>query len=102
MKAIAWGTNTPRFRNNVNAAFRLDGRSWGNVRGRDQELNPTGVPTARADLRGGRRLDALFELGTWVYGHRLAAEFGWPIYQDLDGPQLKTDYRFMLIWQKML
>ena len=97
--ASAWAT---KGFGNVDISFWLDGKSWGNVRGGDEELNPMVVPTARADLRGGRRLDALLELATRIYGHQLAAEFGRPIYQDLDGPQLETDYRLMFVWQKML
>ncbi len=86
----------------VSASLRLDGKFWGNVRGRDKDLNPMMVPTARADLRGGRRVDAMAGLNGILHGHRISAEFGWPVYQDLDGPQLKTDYRFMVGWQKML
>ena len=99
----------------VSASLRLDGRAWGDVRGRDREIrthvSPQGtpiplVPTAFSGLRGGERVDALVGLnfirqGGVLKGHRLAAEFGFPIYQDLDGPQLETDYRFMLGWQYM-
>ena len=89
-------------RGNLSASFKLSGKSWGNVRGRDADLNPAVVPTARTDLRGGKRLDALLGISARIDGHRLSAEFGRPIYQDLDGPQLEADYRFMLGWQKML
>ncbi len=32
-------------------------------------------------------------------GNRLAIEVGLPLYQDLDGPQLKNDYSFTIGWQ---
>jgi len=85
-------------------SFRLEGKSWGDINGEDDDLNPMMVPTARTDLRGGERVDALIGLNLIapqeaLAGHRLAAEFGLPVYQNLDGPQMETDYRFTLGWQ---
>ncbi|MGI9535053.1 MAG: transporter, partial [Thermodesulfobacteriota bacterium] len=83
----------------LSGSFRLDWGFWGNIDGADPDLNPVIVPTADPDLQGGNRLDALFginfvnQLGPkWLKGQRLAAEFGFPLYQDLDGPQLETDW----------
>ncbi|MCB2081695.1 MAG: transporter [Rickettsiales bacterium] len=90
--------------NYTSLSFRLDGNAWGNVHGRDRELNPMMAPSTRTDLRGGERVDALVGInlyqpkGPWAQ-HRLAAEFGVPLYQRLNGPQLETDYRLMLGWQ---
>ena len=36
----------------------------------------------------------------WLEGHRLAAEVGVPVYQNLAGPQLETDLIATLGWQK--
>lgn len=88
----------------ASVSFRLDGKTWGNIKGEDDELNPMMVPTARTDLRGGERIDALIGLnlykpGGTLAGNRLAVEFGLPVYQNLDGPQLETDYRLTLGWQ---
>lgn len=85
-------------------SFRVDGKLWGDVHGKDNELNPMMAPAARADLRAGKRVDTLVGLNLYqaegaFAGNRLAAEFGVPIYQELDGPQLETDYRFTLGWQ---
>ena len=33
-------------------------------------------------------------------GHRLAFEFGLPVYRNLNGPQLETDSMFTIGWQK--
>ena len=33
-------------------------------------------------------------------GHRLSFEFGVPLYQNLNGPQMETDYQFIVGWQK--
>jgi len=85
---------------NMSLSLRLDGKAWENIDGEDDDLNPMMSPTARADLRGGQRVDGLlglnYEHGS---GHRLAIEFGVPLHQDLDGPQMETDYRLMLGWQ---
>jgi hypothetical protein len=62
------------------------------------------VPTADPDLRGGRRL----ELGAGInfsiargplHGHRLALVLLGPVWQNLDGPQLETDWRILAGWQ---
>jgi hypothetical protein len=83
--------------------MRLDETIWGDVNGADPELNPMIVPTARPDLRGGNRLD--FWLGTTFYvsegtlkGNRLHVEFGVPLQQSLNGPQLETDWLFQTSW----
>jgi len=86
----------------VNLSARIEGKSWGDVNGKDSDLNPMMVPTARADLRGGTRADALFGFGIYtpkLGDSRVAIEFGLPLYQNLDGPQLETDYRLTLGWQ---
>jgi len=38
----------------------------------------------------------------WLKGQRLAFEFGIPVYQDLDGPQLETDWIILFGWQYTL
>ncbi len=100
--ASIWGAR--RLNEYASASVRLDGRAWDDISGADPDLNPAMVPTARTDLRGGRRVDLLLwvnliEPGGKLKGHRLAVEFGMPVYQHLDGPQLETDYRLMIGWQ---
>lgn len=89
----------------LSLSLRLHGQVWEDIDGANDVLNPMMVPTARTDLRGGERVDAL--IGANLYaphghlkGHRLAFEFGLPVYQRLDGPQLETDYRLTIGWQK--
>ncbi len=65
------------------------------------------IQTANPDFFGGERLDLLFGVNLVgqrgaICGHRLAAEFGFPVYQKLNGPQLETDYTLTLGWQKSL
>ncbi len=98
----AWGAK--KLNNTVSISARLDGKKWSDIEGADADLNPMMTPTARTDLRGGERIDALVGLNFIapegaMKSQRLALEVGMPIYQDLDGPQLETDMRFMLGWQ---
>ena len=84
-------------------SVRITGSTWGNVDGRDDEM-PTipmgplmGQPMAAAvdpDARGGSRLDLSLGLSLWDSdtGARFAVEAGAPIYQNLDGPQLGTEW----------
>ena len=86
----------------LSTSVRTQWSYWGNVRGADPDLNPNAVPTADPDRRAGWRLDVLpginlIHPGT---GHRLAIEVGLPAAQWLDGPQLETDWRLVLGWQK--
>jgi hypothetical protein len=79
---------------------RLNVLDWKNVDGADTALAamPT-VPTKNPELRGGRRVDALFGINYVAHGlnfMRLAAEVGVPVYQDLNGPQLEADLMFTL------
>ena len=81
-------------------------QGWGDVEGADDpDLNPMMAPTMRRDLRAGTRLDVpvgfnfYFNDGA-LRGHRIAAEFQVPVYQDLNGPQLETDWTLTIGWQK--
>jgi len=102
--ATAWGAWD--WFNWISTSARADWQSWGNIDGANPALNPAMVPTADPDRQGGNRLDLLFGLNfyvpegpTFVKGQRLAVEFGFPVYQDLDGPQLETDWVLWVGWQ---
>jgi len=95
--ATAWGAR--KWASWMSSSLRVRFDYWKNVDGHDKRLPPKGatvVPTARPDLRGGKRLDLMAGLnfqGTGkATGHRLAIEGGAPVWQDLDGPQLETDW----------
>jgi hypothetical protein len=82
----------------LSTSLRLDYQRWGDIHGDDDRLNPAVVPTADPNLRAGERIDALLGLNFLVVregplaGTRFAIEGGIPIHQDLDGPQLETDW----------
>jgi len=84
-------------------SIRLTGSSWGNVDGRDDQMpvipmGPlAGQPMAGAadpNARGGSRLDLSLGLNLWdtETGSRFAVEAGAPVYQNLDGPQLGSEW----------
>ena len=75
------------------------------IEGNDKTLMPNMTPANNIAAYGGKRLD--FFLGGnfiapkgYFKGHRLAIEFGFPIYQKTDALQLETDYQLIIGWQK--
>lgn len=59
------------------------------------------VPTVNPELRGGSQADFAVGINT-IWGdaeHRLAAEIAYPVWHDLDGPQLATDLTVSLGYQ---
>lgn len=88
----------------ISTSLRLKGQTWGHVRGGDADLNSNVVPTANQHSLGGKRIDLIAGVNllksTGIFkNHRLAVEFGVPIYQNLDGPQLETDFYVTAGWQ---
>ena len=88
----------------ISSSFRIDGSIWGNIDGRNDQLNPAMIPTADPDNQGGRRIDLalginLLKPSGTLEGNRLAIEVGAPIYQDLDGPQMELDWTLTAGWQ---
>jgi len=80
-------------------SLSLSGRfGWqriGNIDGADPLLNPTVVPTADPNLRGSQKVFFGICANTLMsfdgLSLRLLAEVIFPVEQDLDGPQLKSD-----------
>ena len=90
----------------ISNSVRLAYQNLDSISGIDPEIVGP-VQTANPDFYGGDRLDLLFGVNLLgqhgpICGHRLAAEFGVPVYQNLNGPQMETDYTFMVGWQKTL
>ena len=99
----AWGAY--EFAQWVSTSARLRWSGRGNIDGADPRLNPAMIPTADPRRRGGDQLDILFGINLLMpsgafEGHRLAFEFGVPMYRRLDGPQLERDYNLVVGWQK--
>ncbi|MFQ5983974.1 MAG: transporter [Alphaproteobacteria bacterium] len=94
-----------RWTNWLSSSLRVGGETEANIRGADPSLNPAMVPTADPNLRGGERIELglginLLAPSGALKGHRLAIEFGLPVYQNLDGPQLERDWTATIGWRK--
>jgi hypothetical protein len=103
LQLTAW--NMVRLSPAFDAGLRMTYHQWGNVDGADPELMPMLVQTANPSLQGGKRIDLAFALNFQVQngslkGHRLAAEISVPVYQNLDGPQMKQNWALTIGWQK--
>ncbi|MCG2634554.1 MAG: transporter [Gammaproteobacteria bacterium] len=90
----AWGSY--RWRDGVSSSLRLAAQTIDDIDGIDP-LIVAPVQTADPANQGGERVDLFVGLNlvgqrAALRGHRLALEIGTPIYEDLNGPQLKTDW----------
>lgn len=90
----------------ASVSFRLKGEAWGNVSGRDASLPINIIAGANPNEQSGERVMAYVGLNllgaepqSLLAGHRVAAEFGVPLYERFSGPQPDTDYRWTLGWQ---
>ena len=76
-------------------SLRINGRLWGNVHGADPRIDPTVDAEGDPHRQGGRRVDFLMGINFFVpegifKRTRINIEGGFPIYENLDGPQLST------------
>lgn len=129
--ALGWGAQyRATFRSGTNdEGYSLgdahEATAWGqyglapwiafSVRGRFRAQDPISgidpaivapVQTADPDFQGGDRFDVgvgvnLMGQSGAIKGHRLAVEALLPAYQDLNGPQLETDWTLTIGWRKM-
>lgn len=95
---------SPALTEEFSPSLRIDAMRWGNVRGVDP-LIPISNPAAVPGLQAGERVDLLLGLNYAAgvddegHGHRFSIEGGIPIYQNLQGPQLRLDYKIGGAWQ---
>lgn len=91
------------FSDAFSVSARLKGTTQGRIDGQDPRIVAP-VQTAQTNFQGGEKLEALVGANYLVTsgslkGHRLAFEFGVPVVQDLNGPQLETDFTLTVGWQ---
>jgi hypothetical protein len=73
------------------ATSRIAYTMWGRVKGADPQLDPTMSPDADANAQGGIRTDFFVGVSAFTNnGWLFSAEIGVPLYQSLNGPQMKT------------
>lgn len=98
----AWAAYEPAYW--VSFSGRLKAVSQGSIKGMDPVIMAP-VQTADPDNHGGEMVEAAFGVNLAAQngalkGHRLAFEVTLPLYRNLNGPQLETDYVISLGWQK--
>jgi len=102
-----------QLRYNFLVQVQLNGRQWGRIRGEMDEAatgasgrSTKGDPTSQymtplwdTDHFGGHKVTATvgFQWQPWAL-HIVDFTFGVPVYQNLNGPQLEEDYRFMFTY----
>lgn len=101
-KVTAWGAYQWDYW--ISTSFRLAGESEGDIDGIDPKIVAP-VQTADPDNYGGERLDAFLGVNLmgqsgFLRGHRIAVEVGVPLVQDLNGPQMETDWQLVVGYQK--
>lgn len=88
----------------ISTSIRAKYSTQSDIEGFDSQIGGP-IQTAHPANFGGKKLDLMGGVNLMVpdgplKGHRLALEAGAPVYQDLNGPQLETDWMFTLGWQK--
>lgn len=98
----AWGSYS--FVPSLSASVRIAAEAEGDIDGMDDQIRGA-AQGAVPDNYGGERIRAGLGLNYVVpsgslEGHRLSAELTLPVYQDLNGPQMKRDNAFVIGWSK--
>lgn len=99
----AWGSH--QLTDMFSTSLRINAKSWDNIDGADPAFTNLNMsPMVRTDMRGGERIDVGVGFNidlpkTKLAENRLGVEVLVPVYQDLDGIQLETDYSLVLGWQ---
>lgn len=107
-----WGAK--KLNNLFSLSLRIDGKIIEGIEGKDHNINPMTMGMMAGSYMGApkdptlhnkKQIDSLIGLNFTspfksFKDHRLAIEFGMPIYQRISGPMLETDYKLMLGWQK--
>lgn len=100
----ATGWVARRLNDRWSVSGRLESETWGDIDGADPMFDGAVanrmVPTVFTDLRGGSRLDVAGGANVFLKRRtpgqtRLGVEASFPVWQDLHGPQLETDFRVM-------
>jgi len=101
-RITAWGSYS--WKPWISTSARIAGQTIDKISGQNPDIVAP-VQTADPDNQGGERVDVLLGVNLMgqegaIAGHRVAFEFGAPIYQDLNGPQLESDWTFAVGYQK--
>ncbi|MFP6682723.1 MAG: hypothetical protein VCB07_11040 [Gammaproteobacteria bacterium] len=87
----------------ISGSIRIEFDTMGTIDGRDSQIVAP-VQTADPDNYGGDKVNLKLGLNFsaltgWLQGQRIAIEGGIPLKQDLNGPQMETDFTLTAGWQ---
>lgn len=87
----------------ITSSLRVEANAAGKIKGKDQTLKVYDEPSANPDNYGGERIQVY--LGTsfrikkrFLDKNRLSIEYGLPVYQNLNGIQMKTKVGLFAAW----
>jgi len=90
----------------LSTSIRVEGVSVGKMTGYDPLIYPLSVndPSANSNNYGGQRANLYFGLNLFkekcsLKGNRLLLEYGIPVYQNLNGPQMSMQSNLSAGWQ---
>ena len=88
----------------ASVSCRMEYKNWENIKGIDKTLDVKKSPAARSDLGAGQSVKLSIGINLYqdrgsLSGNRLGLEFGIPLYQNLDGPQMGLNYYITAGWQ---
>jgi hypothetical protein len=88
----------------LSASTKIEGDLTEKIHGVDAELDPMDEPTKDVNAQGGKQVGLslglnLFAPNGALAGHRLSIEGTVPVYRNLNGPQLETDWQLRIGWQ---
>jgi len=101
---VLTGWSTYKILDWLSGGLRIQYKQWFNIKGRDRRIAGMGVfdpedfvPTADPNRQAGKRLELgpsvnFFRVKGPLEGVRLGVEALFPLYRDLDGPKLETDW----------
>lgn len=97
----AWGSY--QWNDWVGTTARVRGRTLGRIDGQDARIGAP-VQTADPKAQGGDRLDLSLGVNLagqsgYLRGHQFGLEIGVPVYQDLNGPQMESDWFVTVGWK---
>ncbi|WBL24099.1 hypothetical protein [Zunongwangia sp. HGR-M22] len=87
---------TAKLLNSFSVSGRIEAKTVGKIDGCYADLNPMMVTTANTQNQGGKYINSAFGANFYIPQGRLknvriGVEYAFPLYQDLNGIQLKND-----------
>lgn len=95
------------FTTHVSGFLKLNGLAWGEILGADPDLNASMSPVANPNVQGGKQINIFVGMAFnghhgFFKGQQITFDVGAPLYQHLNGPQLKSKWQASVEWSLMV